>query len=70
MTGKGWTATGNYRAARIVRDDGQAEARRFYKSEGAAFSGWIVSSTSDSYSYSDPIPTKAEAIEALLRWDR
>jgi hypothetical protein len=58
-----------YRAGRILRNDGEVEAVRFYKSEGAAFSGWIVRSIHDQYSVSDPIPTKAEAIEQLLGWD-
>jgi len=66
---KGYTQAA-YRAGRIVRDDQQVEAVRFYKSEGATFSGWIVRSTTDDYSVSDPIPTKAEAIEALLGWDK
>lgn len=40
------------------------EARRFYKSEGADFSGWVVRSGLD---YSDPIPNKREAMKHL-RW--
>lgn len=52
----------------LVSSDGRVEAKRFYKMDGAAFSGWIVSSTYDSYSYSDAIPTKQEAIRALLSW--
>jgi hypothetical protein len=52
----------------LLRDDGQVEAVRFYLADGAAFSGWIVRSTTDQYSYSDPIPTKPEAIDALLGW--
>lgn len=54
---------------RIERKDGQVEAVRYYKTDGANFSGWIVRSNRDIYSYSDPIPTKAEAIKAMLTWD-
>lgn len=39
-----------------------AEATRFYKSEGAAFSGWVITSGRN---YSDPIPTKTEAVEHI-----
>jgi hypothetical protein len=54
---------------KLIRDDGIVEALRYYQSEGAGFSGWIVRSTTDQYSYSDPIPTKPEAIEILLDWE-
>ncbi|MFF3928213.1 hypothetical protein [Streptomyces hirsutus] len=40
-----------------------ATARRFYKKDGASFSGWIVDS--GPYSYSDPIANKREAIASL-----
>lgn len=53
----------------MERSDGEAEAVRYWKSEGATFSGWIVRSTHNSYSYSDPIPTQAEARRTLLTWD-
>lgn len=39
-----------------------AQARRFYKRNGSSFSGWIVESGLD---YSDPIPTKPEAMGTL-----
>jgi hypothetical protein len=60
----------NYRAGVITRDDDAVEAVRFYKTEGAGFTGWIVRSTTDPCDYSDPIPTKGEAIAMLLRWGR
>lgn len=41
-----------------------AEAERFYKRDGATFSGWIVRHGLD---YSDPIPNKREALKHL-RW--
>lgn len=41
-----------------------AEAKRFYKKEGADFSGWIVSGGLD---YSDSIPNKRDAVKHL-RW--
>ncbi|RNG08209.1 hypothetical protein EEJ42_33450 [Streptomyces botrytidirepellens] len=44
-----------------------AEAKRFYKSHGASFSGWIVS-VGKGLSHSDPIPNKPEAM-AQLRHD-
>ena len=53
---------------RLVRNDGKAEAERYRKSEGSSFSGWIVRSTTDQFSYSDPIPNKASAIKHLLEW--
>ncbi|QDN64374.1 hypothetical protein [Streptomyces sp. S1D4-14] len=42
------------------------EATRFYKSEGASFSGWVVS-TGGGLSYGDPIPNKRQALKEL-RW--
>lgn len=57
------------RPGHLTRNDEQAEAVRYYKADGARFSGWIVRSTTDQYSYSDPVPTKPEAIELLLAWD-
>jgi len=44
-----------------------ATAQRLYKRDGADFSGWVVASPSDPHSYSDPIPTKREALQALRR---
>lgn len=66
MTTKGYTDFGG----RLERSDEEVEAVRYYKTEGATFSGWVIRSRVDSYSYSDPIPTKAEAIRYLLQWDR
>lgn len=43
-----------------------AEAARFYKQEGADFSGWVVSSHGG-LNYGDPIPNKREALKHL-RW--
>lgn len=42
-----------------------AEATRFYKYEGAAFSGWIVRSGVD---YGEPISNKREAMQQLRRY--
>lgn len=39
-----------------------AEATRFYKRDGADFSGWVVRSRQD---YTDSIPNKREAMQAL-----
>lgn len=41
-----------------------AEATRFYKSEGADFSGWVVRCNQNP---SDPIPNKRDAMREL-RW--
>lgn len=38
------------------------EAQRFYRSQGAAFSGWVVKGMGG---YSDPIPNKDEALREL-----
>jgi hypothetical protein len=43
-----------------------AEATRFYKSEGAGFSGWVVSSHGG-LNYGDSVPNKREAMRHL-RW--
>lgn len=43
-----------------------AEATRYYKRDGATFSGWIVASHGDG-SHSDPIPNKREAMAQLRR---
>ncbi len=65
-TKKGYTQDGDT----LTRDDGNAEAVRYYKRDGANFTGWIVRSTTDRFSYSDAIPTKDRAIAALLKWDK
>jgi hypothetical protein len=56
-------------STRLVRNDDQVEAVRYFKSEGCRFSGWVVRSRVDRYSYSDPISNKQDAIRALLTWD-
>lgn len=43
-----------------------AEATRFHKSEGAGFSGWVVSSHGG-LSYGDSVPNKRQAMREL-RW--
>jgi hypothetical protein len=43
-----------------------AEATRFYKKDGADFSGWVVSSHGG-LNYGDPMPNKREAVKHL-RW--
>jgi len=65
MKTKGYTAE---RPWRLTRNDGKVEAERYRKCEGSSFSGWIVRSTTDQFSYSDPIPNKASAIKHLLEW--
>lgn len=52
----------------LIRDDGKVQAKRFTKRDGANFSGWVVSEYMDRHAYSDPIPTKSEAIDVLLGW--
>jgi hypothetical protein len=54
---------------RLIRNDGKVEAERYRKSEGSSFSGWIVRSTTDQFSYSDPIPVKVLAIKRLIEWE-
>ena len=44
-----------------------AEATRYYKRDGAEFSGWVVNRGTGVLDYSDPIPTKREAMAALRR---
>ncbi|MFI9012607.1 hypothetical protein ACIGZI_01075 [Streptomyces griseus] len=43
-----------------------AEATRFFKKEGAGFSGWVVS-TGSGLNYGDAIPAKRQAMKEL-RW--
>ena len=42
-----------------------ATATKCRKSEGFAFSGWVIRSETDRYLYSDPIPTKAEVLKHI-----
>jgi hypothetical protein len=49
--------------------DMKIEASRFYRSSGAAFSGWVVSSRGGR-SYSDPLPNKKAALEVMASWER
>lgn len=53
------------------RDDVEviATATRYYKTlDGTDFSGWVVASVSDYSNYTDPIPTKREAMKSLRRF--
>jgi len=43
-----------------------AEATRFYKKEGAGFSGWVVSSHGG-LNYGDSVPNKRQAMKELCR---
>jgi len=61
---KGWAEEPGH----IVRGDLPIEAMRFYRRQGAAFSGWIVREIFGN-GYLDPLPTKAEALAALLAWN-
>lgn len=45
-----------------------AEATRFYKREGASFSGWIISQPSNGNYNTEPIPNKRQAAAALREW--
>lgn len=45
-------------------------AKRFYKSEGANLSGWIVAHKTKRDDYSDPIPNRREALQALRAMER
>lgn len=49
--------------------DLEVEAMRSYLSRGDYFSGWTVRCLRDG-SYSDPIPTKAEALRVMTDWPR
>jgi hypothetical protein len=49
--------------------DLEVEATRSYLSRGDYFSGWIVRCERDR-SYSDSIPTKAEALQVMVDWPR
>jgi hypothetical protein len=49
------------------REDGSAEAVRYMAGE-ASWHGWIVRSTTQMNSMSDPISTKVEALEQLRIW--
>lgn len=51
----------------LERSDGLADATRFYESRDG-FSGWVVRSTVDALSYSDPVSNKRDAKALLLTW--
>lgn len=46
-----------------LQEDPNVDATRFYRKEGADFSGWVVARGQSVYS--DPIPTKKEAIQLM-----
>ena len=49
--------------------DLEVEAAKFSRAQGDEFTGWVV--RCDRYSEnSDPIPTKAEALRAMVNWPR
>jgi len=45
-----------------------AEATRFYKSEGATFSGWIIRQASNGNHSTEPIANKRAAMKELRGW--
>jgi hypothetical protein len=47
---------------------GDYVAERFYKSDGASFTGWIVRTKIGSRNYSDPISNKRDALRLLTEW--
>lgn len=49
--------------------DLEVEAARFSRAEGAHFTGWVVRYDRRG-EYSDPIPTKAEALRLMVEWPR
>ena len=51
------------------RIDGSAEATRYTLNDtGGSWWGWVVRSTTDRNSYSDPIRTKIKALKQLGTW--
>ena len=57
---------------KLIRERGRMElgdweAVRFYQTQGDGFSGWVVRSKYDSYSYSDPILNPRRAEQELRR---
>ena len=47
---------------------GHIEAKRFIKSKGDTFSGWVVSNTYDKGDYTDPISTREQAKKVMRQW--
>lgn len=47
---------------------GHIEAKRFIKSKGDTFSGWIVSNTHDRGDYTDPISNREQAKKIMRQW--
>ena len=47
---------------------GHIEAKRFMKSKGDSFSGWIVSNMHDKGDYTDPISTRQQAKKIMRQW--
>lgn len=49
--------------------DLEVEASKFSRAQGDEFTGWVVRYDRHS-EHSDPIPTKAEALRAMVNWPR
>jgi hypothetical protein len=47
---------------------GHIEAKRYMKSRGDSFSGWIVSNTHDRGDYTDPISSREQAKKIMRQW--
>lgn len=47
---------------------GHIESRRYMKSRGDHFSGWVVSNKHDSHDRSDPLPTREHAKKVMRQW--
>ena len=47
---------------------GHIEAKRYMKSRGDSFSGWIVSNTHDHGDYTDPISSREQAKKIMRQW--
>lgn len=47
---------------------GHIEAKRYMKSKGDSFSGWIVSNMHDKGDYTDPISNREQAKKIMRQW--
>ena len=47
---------------------GHIEAKRYMKSRGDSFSGWIVSNKHDKGDYTDPISSREQAKKIMRQW--
>jgi hypothetical protein len=47
---------------------GHIEAKRYMKSRGDSFSGWIVSNKHDRGDYTDPISSREQAKNIMRQW--